>query len=280
LLSVGTLSGSSPLSTIVQILYPILDLLLILFLLLILPVWRKLGFRAYWAFVFVALCSVAVADILYFYQRSFNEYSSGGVTDAIYLLGYAMLVSGFAYIIIEIKPVVPVTKTNEKAPVKSKSPSTAHIPSGSIYLIPATNPDSYFELFVREIHAGRHGICITRTMPGALRKKHEIGDTPILWLSHHSSPESIDPFRLELIASTLQDQMKRSPNLIIWVDGIEYLVTQNGFMNVLKWIQRMRDQMAVHEASMVVALDPQAFDSKELTLLSRETRALPEGWDK
>lgn len=274
LVSAGSLAGLSPLAQAVTVLYPVLDLVLILFLLLVVPVWARLGFRTYWALIFVALVCVGIADLLYYYQRGIGTYSSGGFTDAAYLLGYSFLMCSFVLVARpDGRPGVPAAP-GTGAPA-SAGPGPARLPGGSIYLVPSPDPDSSFGLFVGQLREGRSGLCITRTLPAALRRKHPLGETPVLWLSHQSSPESIDPFRMELVASTISDFLSKNAAGTVWVDGIEYLVTQNGFVNVLKWVQRLRDQVAMHDAAMLLALNPQAFEARELSFIQRETKELP-----
>jgi hypothetical protein len=278
LFGAGIPSGPSALIVTVTLLYPALDLSIILLLLLVLPIWRRSGFRAYWGFIFMSLCDVAVADIMYYFQKTAGTYRTGGLPDAVYLLGYAFMAAGFGYLLYVVRP-GSARASVPAVPAGAAEPGAGGLAAGHIYLIQSAEPEKKLGLFVRNLRGIGAGICITRAMPATLRDRHPLGSVPVFWLSHHSSQETLDPFRLELIAATVHDHMKKSKNLTVWVDGLEYLSTQNGFVNVLKWVQRMRDQVAVHEAVMLLSLDPQAFDPKELTLLRRETRSLPDGWE-
>jgi len=60
------------------------------------------------------------------------------------------------------------------------------------------------------------------------------------------------------------------------IDRLEYLVTNNNFITVLRLIQSMRDQVAINGAVLLVSVNPSALDAHQVTLLEREAdRVIP-----
>jgi archaellum biogenesis ATPase FlaH len=54
------------------------------------------------------------------------------------------------------------------------------------------------------------------------------------------------------------------------LDGIEYLITNNNFLTVLRLVQSLRDQIAVNKATLLLSVNPSTLDSHQLNLLERE----------
>jgi hypothetical protein len=127
-----------------------------------------------------------------------------------------------------------------------------------------------------------HGIMVTRLFPKEVRTKHYIQTTPIIWLSHVSGKDSMDPAKLSLLTDFIVNFMEKSQNGVILVDGIEYLVTSNDFSRVLKAIDRWTETAMTTANKLILSVDPRAFDQKDLALLERNREVVrpeaPEPW--
>ena len=54
------------------------------------------------------------------------------------------------------------------------------------------------------------------------------------------------------------------------MDGIEYLVTNNNFITVLKLIQSLRDQVAINRWILLLSINPSTMEGHQINLLKRE----------
>ncbi|MDD1765075.1 MAG: DUF835 domain-containing protein, partial [Methanomassiliicoccales archaeon] len=57
---------------------------------------------------------------------------------------------------------------------------------------------------------------------------------------------------------------------IVLLDGLEYLITNNNFLTVLRFVQSLRDQIAIKNAVLLMALNPSTLEPHELNLLEKE----------
>jgi hypothetical protein len=57
---------------------------------------------------------------------------------------------------------------------------------------------------------------------------------------------------------------------LILLSGIEYLITNNNFLTVLRLIQSLRDQVAVSNSILIIPVNPSTLEGSQLKLLERE----------
>ncbi len=56
------------------------------------------------------------------------------------------------------------------------------------------------------------------------------------------------------------------------VEGVEYLITQNDFETVLRFVNHMHEFVSTHDCSVVFVVDPRVLSTRELALLERSAR--------
>ncbi|NJF25622.1 DUF835 domain-containing protein [Thermococcus sp. Bubb.Bath] len=120
---------------------------------------------------------------------------------------------------------------------------------------------------VLSLTAGKKVLAITRN-PRPFKK----ANVPYLWLSRINSENTIDPLRLPAIMSYLISNSDE--NTVVIIDGIEYLVVENGFNSVLKFLTALKDNLLLRGATCVVLLSPETLDESQLALLRREFQEL------
>ncbi|MCK4717748.1 MAG: DUF835 domain-containing protein, partial [Thermoplasmata archaeon] len=57
---------------------------------------------------------------------------------------------------------------------------------------------------------------------------------------------------------------------VILLDGLEYLIVENGFDTVLKFIKKITDIASMDEATFLVMVDPSSISEDELSVLRKE----------
>jgi hypothetical protein len=145
--------------------------------------------------------------------------------------------------------------------------------SGSSYLFTDKGVLRAFEVFKRLVAEGKRGLVITRTHPNRVQQLYGL-DCPIMWIAKATKPTggvmSLEPTRLMKIHSTISDFIKANPGAVVLLDGLEYLITENGFAPVMKAIQLTNEEVAMSGSFLLVPIDPRTFETQQLGLLERE----------
>ncbi|MFQ6060999.1 MAG: DUF835 domain-containing protein [Thermoplasmata archaeon] len=172
----------------------------------------------------------------------------------------------------------PTQGTEERAvPVLESSSEMGGDPScplpdvqkSCIYLVEEERPEKSYELFAKTLARGVTGLCATRVYPSILRQRYDFRDCVILWLSNTGKEDSVRPRDLERFSLLLEQFLSTSKGVVL-IDGIEYLITNNDFVTVLRLVQSLRDQVAMNLAMMIISLNPSTLGFQELNLLERE----------
>jgi hypothetical protein len=144
---------------------------------------------------------------------------------------------------------------------------------GSSYLFADKGVPQAYEAFKRLMSEGRRGLVITRTHPTRVLQQYSLG-CPVMWIAKNikaaSGVLSLEPTRLMKIHSTVSDFIKANPGAAVLLDGLEYLITENGFSPVMKAIQLTNEEVAMSGAFLLVPIDPRTLDAQQLGLLERE----------
>jgi len=150
--------------------------------------------------------------------------------------------------------------------------------AGNSYLFADKGVPRAYEIFKRLMAEGRRGLVITRTHPSRVQQLFSL-DCPIMWIAKNTKPSSgvlsLEPTRLMKIHSTISDFIKANPGATVLLDGLEYLITENGFPQVMKAIQLTNEEVAMTGAFLLVPVDPRTLDTQQLGYLEREF-SLPE----
>jgi len=160
-------------------------------------------------------------------------------------------------------------------PAATSHPSTGPIEyelkPGRSYLIEEDRPSEAFRLFSKFLRNGKGGLVITRTNPKRVRETFDLGTDRILWLTDRESTaeETMAP-ALERIVYEIEDHLSKHPRGAVMVDGIEYLVSNNSFDAVLKFIRRLLDTISESQYVFIISLGPATLKDQELKMLERE----------
>jgi archaellum biogenesis ATPase FlaH len=91
----------------------------------------------------------------------------------------------------------------------------------------------------------------------------------MIWLSNVGKEDSLRPKDLEKLNYTLEQFFSQGQGIVL-LDGLEYLITNNNFLTVLRFVQSLRDQVAISNSIMLMVLNPSTLDANELNLLEKE----------
>ena len=172
----------------------------------------------------------------------------------------------------------------------SKSQPDELLPGSSI-LFREQRPDKGFALFAGLVRDGKPGYCVARTAPQLIRDKYNLQSAGILWLSSADSDtqgfspaalgiapngtpvqeETINPTQLPLLFARVANFMEGTKGGVAFIEGLEYLITNNNFPSVLKFVEKVIDTATKCGTILIVSANPATMDPKEFSLLERET---------
>lgn len=149
----------------------------------------------------------------------------------------------------------------------------ALLKEGSSYLYTDDSVPKAYDSFKRLLAEGRRGLVITRVHPDRVQKEHAL-DCPVMWIAKSTKAASgvlsLEPTRLMKIHSTISDFIKANKGAVVLLDGLEYLITENGFSSVMKAIQLTNEEVAMNSAFLLVPVDPRTLETQQLGYLERE----------
>lgn len=149
----------------------------------------------------------------------------------------------------------------------------APLRKGSSYLFTEKGVMRAYEAFKKLLAEGRRGLVITRTHPTRVQQLYSL-DCPVMWVAKNireaSGVMSLEPTRLMKIHGTISDFIKANPGAVVLLDGLEYLITENGFGTVMKAIQLTNEEVAMNGAFLLVPVDPRTLETQQLGYLERE----------
>jgi isoleucyl-tRNA synthetase len=151
----------------------------------------------------------------------------------------------------------------------SESETLAVLKDSSSYLVKEAKPEEAYRLFLASLGAGKKGMVITRLFPRKVRERFGLSNLPIVWLSNVGKGDSVRPKDLEKLSLSAEQFLVRERGVIL-LDAVEYLVTNNNFLTVLRLVQAIRDQAAVNNGVLLLSVNPSTLDAQQMTLLERE----------
>ena len=146
------------------------------------------------------------------------------------------------------------------------------IDEGMNYLVIDKDPGTSYAWFVGLVRRERPALCMTTGFPEKAKKEYSLEGVDMYWLSDtNPGPKTLDPKRLdfEVIRAISAFAKERKGGAII-LDGLEYLVVENGFDKTFKFVKRVNDVCSVNETTFLVPISPGALGPDELTMLRKE----------
>jgi hypothetical protein len=168
----------------------------------------------------------------------------------------------------------PVKQETAPSPVELEPPAEdmadQELERSFSYLVEEDKPDTSYRLFIKALDEGMKGFCVTRNYPAKIKSKFDLKDTPVMWLSNVGRDNAIRPKDLEKLSMALEQFLSQEGGGIVLLDGLEYLITNNNFITVLRLIQSLRDQVAINQSILLMAVNRSTLESHQLNLLERE----------
>ncbi len=154
----------------------------------------------------------------------------------------------------------------------------ASIKPGSGYLIREEKPIKSFEILKKMVQNKIKGLCISRKHPKSLEEEFGLKDLqvsiPMYWLSTEAQQKKniLAPTFLPQINAVITEYIQKNDNVIILLEGIEYLIEKNDFKAILNLIHSLNDYIMGSNARLIIPIDPLTLKEQEMHMLSRELK--------
>ncbi len=138
------------------------------------------------------------------------------------------------------------------------------------YLIETTDSGKLYRLLNDAIDKEERGIHVfTRMNPERVKREFGVKSEEIYWLTARDSPSqrTVAP-NLESLTWRLEEIIEEDN--IVLLDGLEYLISTSGFDAAIQFIRHMVDSVSETKCTLLIPVNPGAFEKKQLSLLERE----------
>lgn len=140
---------------------------------------------------------------------------------------------------------------------------------GHSYLVEEPEPKHAFGMFGELARLGFPSLGITRMHPNNVKVEYGLKGISMLWLAKAEVDEGISPSSLGILRDTIEAFMKMHEESVVLLDGLEYLISINGFDLTLKFLHDVFESVVLRGARLIVSLNPATVDKKQLALLER-----------
>ncbi len=171
----------------------------------------------------------------------------------------------------EAAPEAPREEKAARSTPAATLQAVTELRSGRSYLVEEDRPDHAYKLLSKAVSGSKGGLLITRTNPKRVREQVALESVKVLWLTDRegSKEETIAP-ALERIVYEIEGFLSKHPQGSVMLDGVEYLVSNNSFDAVLRFVRRLVDTVSEGRFVFLISLGPATVKEQELKMLERE----------
>ncbi len=168
--------------------------------------------------------------------------------------------------------------------------------SKGAFLIKEEEPKLAFELLAKMVKQGRKGLCILRTYPEEIMDRFELKGVSMIWLTKTETitpimtPASLalgigdtdtlppleydrtSPTNLQDLSGKIIGFMKSNNGGIVLLERVDFLISQNDFDRVLRFLQFIRDKSLDNNTAFLISINPKTINEIEYNLLKSEVK--------
>lgn len=141
--------------------------------------------------------------------------------------------------------------------------------AGRTYLIKERKPGRAWTHLARALDNGHEGMYITRQHPNHVEKRWSPKTLRVVWLSTTLGRDYVDPHNLGALTTLINAFAEGSRRSIVLLDGLEYLMINNDFPRILKFVETLHEIVSQRSCVLVLSVDDRAFEAKEMALIER-----------
>jgi len=154
-----------------------------------------------------------------------------------------------------------------------ETPTLGRLRGRGSYLVREAKGEQVFAL-VREIAAkGARPLCISRTHPDDL-VSFGLAAADIVWLSRQDAKgvRTASPTDLVGLTSAIHRHLEGG-NAVLVVEGLEYLVSQNSFASVLRFVQTIHEKAVLKDSYFLLSANPESMKETDYRQLVQAVTA-------
>jgi hypothetical protein len=164
-----------------------------------------------------------------------------------------------------------IDETSQRKPV-----SGIELTPGTSILLREERPEKAPALIRSLLSSGSKLLSISRMHPEQLKTRFGLFGN-MIWLTKseyvsdkETDIEYVSPNSLPVLAEAIQQFLGKNPGGVIFLEGLEYMVSQNDPRSVLKFIQLINEQVLLRKGYLVLSANPIALDQRDFSLIERE----------
>lgn len=120
---------------------------------------------------------------------------------------------------------------------------------GSTYFV----KDEGYDLFLDAIKCGAFGLVVSTMQPEQIREKYCLLTTPIVWISDEALETGVKPGDLKRLSAMTINFMKRADNAVVFIDGLDMLISINGFSGVQHAVQILNSAAQTTDSILIIS---------------------------
>jgi len=141
------------------------------------------------------------------------------------------------------------------------------------YLVREARGETVFALLQQLTAKDARALCISRTHPKELGA-YGLEASSCVWLTRQ--PEKgvacASPTDLVSLTSAIHRHLSDGNGAVV-VEGVEYLVSQNGFPAVLRFVQAIHEKVVTKDSYLLMSANPEAFKEADYRQLAQAVTA-------
>ena len=143
---------------------------------------------------------------------------------------------------------------------------------GSSYLIRDVDATRLYRIYNSLIEGLGSGLLISRAYPQKAASQHGVEKGEFIWMTTNTvgHDKCVNPTNISMLHMAIMDFLKGTPRGIITLEGVEYLISNNGFDPILRLLHALNDKVTVSESMMLVTMDEQTLAPREMRILEKD----------
>ncbi|UCD93059.1 MAG: DUF835 domain-containing protein [Methanobacteriota archaeon] len=146
---------------------------------------------------------------------------------------------------------------------------------GKSYLNKEKRPELSYRAFEGNVNKKTPGLCISREHPSRLEKRFK--NTRLIWISQTPGKDYYEPTALNSITKLVCQFVEEKERCVVLLDCLEYLIVHNGFEHSFKGMELINEFVMQRDASVIIPLNPDALEPRQVSLLERGLEVVEPG---
>jgi hypothetical protein len=142
---------------------------------------------------------------------------------------------------------------------------------GGAYIITSKDPEFGLNVLNKfSIDSPGNFLSITRTHPSKINNDLLPENINNIWLSKSTDKNSVSPGNITKLSHLIYEFLKENKNSVIFLDGVEYLINNNNFSRVLRFIELIHERIVINNAILLMPVNPSVIPRKDMDQLENE----------